>query len=62
MGVAGWFAAAMIVVLAVAWLQETTGWPMTAADWVYDRILSVFCAMMKHANDPRYDYQPRRYR
>jgi hypothetical protein len=61
MDVAGWFAALMVVVVATAWLQTTTKIPGRMAEWAWELVLKVFCAMMRHSGDPAYAYKGRHF-
>lgn len=61
MQVAVWFIEAMAVFIAGLYAQERWnifGW---LANWAWDQILAVYCAMMRHTGDPAYTYKARRY-
>lgn len=62
MEVAGWFAAAMLLVVGTAWLQEVTGWPRMLIEKLYDGILWIIRLAMRHTGNKAYEYKGRRFR
>lgn len=62
MQVALWYMEVNLVFLIMLWVEERTKIFSVAADKAYDKLLEVWCRMMRHTGDPIYTYQPRRYR
>lgn len=61
MQIAIWYLEAMAVFIAGLYAQERWhifGW---LANWAWDQVLAVWCAMMRHTGDPAYTYKPQRY-